>query len=157
MAVTSIFLSHYPIRIINPSISATSKLKYLLLLKLYSKGGQNTPLFFTTKTVQDNSIFKVFKGFKGFRFSHVFLPLSRVWAEGGEGGYNQMKSCTVYIKGFAMKFLIFILISWEHFYLIAKRKPNQSTQIKSNVNLYSESAEDLDQGGGGGSCPHSLL
>ena len=52
-----------------------------------------------------------------------------------------------------MKFLIFILISWEHFYLIAKRKPNQSTQIKSNVNLYSESAEDLDQGGGEDHAP----
>ena len=31
MAVTSIFLSHYPIRDMNPSIGAISKRKYLLL------------------------------------------------------------------------------------------------------------------------------
>ena len=35
MAVTSIFLSHYTIRNMNPSIGAICKWKYLLLLKLW--------------------------------------------------------------------------------------------------------------------------
>ena len=39
MAVTSIFvyLSHYPIRVMIPSIGAIGEWKYLLLLKLYGK------------------------------------------------------------------------------------------------------------------------